>query len=281
MLYCDIAVDGNTICAGVPCLLSELIKAYKHLDFSGDLTFFDSKGFTNPTWQGLGDRYSLIYFPADGSDNTTIPLEATPSQSVDVILAGQNCTISIYEKNADEWFYSNNGMNLDRLLADIKPISTADGGSVGSIKTDPYFTIFVQSYEDRPWRGQDPTYQTTEFFIPGYDQHDTSVYDVIITRYNGYNEDIKLYIPGANKDPDTWWSALLDVDIYEYDIGGSGVIEVPMPLDYAVMLYAGRKPWWDKLGYVYGPIVAVGSDGMVVCSNRWGIKPVYIHGGGG
>jgi hypothetical protein len=60
----------------------------------GELFFADSQGNKDPEWTGLADRYQLFFFPSDGTPPSEIPLQAEPSQNVNVILEGQNCTLS-------------------------------------------------------------------------------------------------------------------------------------------------------------------------------------------
>lgn len=98
MLYCDLAVDSTPIWYGVLCLDRTLIKSRMYLGFIGELFFADSQGLQDPEWSELGSRYKLLFFPADGSPATEIPLDAEPNQITNVILQDQNCTISLYER---------------------------------------------------------------------------------------------------------------------------------------------------------------------------------------
>ena len=97
MLYCDLLVDSVVIWSGVVCMNLVNIVSAAYLAFSGDLMFFDTQGNSDPTFDGLGDRYHLMY-TAPGADPLQIPLDAVPSQRFDVALNGQNCTIAIYER---------------------------------------------------------------------------------------------------------------------------------------------------------------------------------------
>ena len=96
MLYCDLILNGVTAWVGVPCLNSVRINSQPYIGFIGDLLFIDLTGLDDPTWDGLADRYCLLYFPADGSSTVQIPLQALPSQQVALVLGSQNCVFSFY-----------------------------------------------------------------------------------------------------------------------------------------------------------------------------------------
>ena len=99
MIYCDLTIDGTTIWTGVPCMNGVHLKSYPYLPFVGDLLFTDLQGANDPTWDGLGSRYILLYFQ-DAQDNQMVPLQAIPSQQLDVSLGGQNCTLAFYVREA-------------------------------------------------------------------------------------------------------------------------------------------------------------------------------------
>jgi len=98
-LYCDLAIDGTTLWTGVVCLNNTIIDSYPYLGFVGHLGFTDYQGATDPLYPGLGPggRYALLYYQA-GQDALQVPLQAIPAQQLDVVLGGQNCSISIYQK---------------------------------------------------------------------------------------------------------------------------------------------------------------------------------------
>ncbi|MGY0156349.1 phage baseplate plug family protein [Edwardsiella tarda] len=60
-LYMDLTVDGNPIMQGVPCYYGNRMVRYSYLGFKGDLVFLDANGQSDPTWDGLGERYQLFY----------------------------------------------------------------------------------------------------------------------------------------------------------------------------------------------------------------------------
>ena len=100
MLYCDLTLNGTSIWYGVPCLNSVDINSFRYLGFTGKLIFIDTTGINDPTYEGLADRYILFYFADDVTPGVQVPLQATPSQQLSIVLNGQDCVISIYEKNA-------------------------------------------------------------------------------------------------------------------------------------------------------------------------------------
>ena len=102
MLYCDLSIDGTIIWTGIPCVCGMWIKDRDYIPFVGDLVFADTQGYHNPTYDGLESRYLLLYVSPDGPPNYQVPLQALPFQSVGVILGGQNCTLTFYDKAADE-----------------------------------------------------------------------------------------------------------------------------------------------------------------------------------
>jgi len=60
-LFFDLTVNGNDIVNTMICLnLVGLIRE-AYLGFQGQLTFFDTQGTNDPTYDGLGARYQLVY----------------------------------------------------------------------------------------------------------------------------------------------------------------------------------------------------------------------------
>lgn len=59
----NVLVIGGTICQN----LNRLVRS-TYLGFIGDLMFIDNQGTSDPTYDGLGTRYSLMYL--DASDLT-------------------------------------------------------------------------------------------------------------------------------------------------------------------------------------------------------------------
>lgn len=60
-LYVDLYVNDALIIGGVIAQNLNRIVRSKYLGFTGDLYFFDTMGRSDPTWQGLNDRFVLIY----------------------------------------------------------------------------------------------------------------------------------------------------------------------------------------------------------------------------
>jgi hypothetical protein len=99
MLFCDLSIGTSVIWSGVPCLNGVDISTGLHLGFVGDLVFLDTMGSDDPAYSGLDGRFILLYIPGDGSGNSVIPLQAIPSQQVSIVLNGQNCIFSFYDKD--------------------------------------------------------------------------------------------------------------------------------------------------------------------------------------
>ena len=104
MIYCDLSINDIVIWSGVPCLNGVSIKSSSYIPFSGNLIFFDNQKNSDPTYDQLGTRYLLTFISATADPATStsfmqfVPLQPIPSQVVHVVLDGQNCTLSIYEK---------------------------------------------------------------------------------------------------------------------------------------------------------------------------------------
>jgi hypothetical protein len=60
-LFMTIAVNGTQIIGGVICLNLNRIVRSAYLGFLGDFVWLDSQGTSDPSYQGLGTRYQLIY----------------------------------------------------------------------------------------------------------------------------------------------------------------------------------------------------------------------------
>lgn len=99
MLYCDAIVNGKVAWTGVPCLNGVPINLRAYLGLEGKLVFLDSTGSADPYYEGLADRFLLLYV-LPGQENLQVPLKAVPAQQFDVVLADQNCTLSLYTREA-------------------------------------------------------------------------------------------------------------------------------------------------------------------------------------
>lgn len=60
-LFFDLSANGNDIVNTMICLnLVGLIRE-EYLGFQGQLVFLDTEGTSDPTYDGLGTRYHLVY----------------------------------------------------------------------------------------------------------------------------------------------------------------------------------------------------------------------------
>lgn len=65
-LYFDLIKDGENIVNGIVCLNQNKLVPYRCTGFDGQLFFVDSQGMQDPTFEGLGTRFVLLY---DDGDN--------------------------------------------------------------------------------------------------------------------------------------------------------------------------------------------------------------------
>lgn len=63
--FCDLVSGGVTLLTTVLCHDRDRIVRYSYLGFSGDLSFVDVQGRTDPYYTGFGTRYFLAYFTPD------------------------------------------------------------------------------------------------------------------------------------------------------------------------------------------------------------------------
>ena len=68
-LYADLLVDSEPIFVGAICQNLQWVNQSPSPVFSGGLIFVDSLGEEAPRWDGLGSRWSLLYFDADEAEN--------------------------------------------------------------------------------------------------------------------------------------------------------------------------------------------------------------------
>lgn len=65
-VFVDLYVANSLVIGGVIARNLNLIVLSAYLGFIGDLMFIDNQGWSDPTYTGLGTRYSLAYLtPAD------------------------------------------------------------------------------------------------------------------------------------------------------------------------------------------------------------------------
>lgn len=63
-LYMDVLLNGAVIVQGIRCQYNNKIVREAYSGFIGDFTFTDTQGTNDPTYDGLGARYQLIYLEA-------------------------------------------------------------------------------------------------------------------------------------------------------------------------------------------------------------------------
>jgi hypothetical protein len=59
--YLDLTVGATPILKGILCLHGEKLNTSPNIDFSGSLYFVDTQAQEPPQWEGLGDRWVLVY----------------------------------------------------------------------------------------------------------------------------------------------------------------------------------------------------------------------------
>lgn len=65
-LYVDLYVNNTLIIGGVVAWNLNVIVRNSYLGFIGDLAFYDTQGEEDPSYDGLGSRFVLMYlFPSD------------------------------------------------------------------------------------------------------------------------------------------------------------------------------------------------------------------------
>ncbi|MFP3187361.1 MAG: hypothetical protein RXR52_41425 [Paraburkholderia sp.] len=63
-LYLDLAINNVPIKSGIVCRDRVRLIRHPYLGFVGDLMFADTQGTSDPTYDGLGARYLLVYLEA-------------------------------------------------------------------------------------------------------------------------------------------------------------------------------------------------------------------------
>ncbi len=64
-LYADLTCNDVEIFAGRLCTLGTKLNCYPTTNFQGSLFFFDNFGKQDPQYEGLGDRWTLIFSYSD------------------------------------------------------------------------------------------------------------------------------------------------------------------------------------------------------------------------
>lgn len=63
-LYIDVSSGGVALVTGKLCRDRVKLIRHAYLGFVGDLCFIDTQGASDPSYEGLGDRYLLVYLEA-------------------------------------------------------------------------------------------------------------------------------------------------------------------------------------------------------------------------
>lgn len=63
-VYLDLSVNDAPIVSGVVCRDRVALVRDTYLGFIGDLSFFDTQGVSDPSSDGFGTRYQLVYLEA-------------------------------------------------------------------------------------------------------------------------------------------------------------------------------------------------------------------------
>lgn len=65
-MFMDLTLNGVTLMTEVLCRSWILLVRQAYLGFTGDLCFTDAQGTADPSWDGLGARWNLLYLaPTD------------------------------------------------------------------------------------------------------------------------------------------------------------------------------------------------------------------------
>lgn len=62
-LFADVYLKDAAIVTSVLCLNNVRIVRERYRGFVGDLAFWDTQGDADPSYDGLGTRYQLVYVP--------------------------------------------------------------------------------------------------------------------------------------------------------------------------------------------------------------------------
>lgn len=64
-VFMDINADGVDISVGTIARDAVPLISREYAGFSGNLLFIDSQGSADPSYEGLGDRFALVYLTAE------------------------------------------------------------------------------------------------------------------------------------------------------------------------------------------------------------------------
>ncbi|EIF30971.1 hypothetical protein BCh11DRAFT_06483 [Burkholderia sp. Ch1-1] len=63
-VYLDLSVNDAPVVSGVICRDRVALVRDAYLGFTGDLSFFDTQGVSDPSYEGFGARWQLVYLEA-------------------------------------------------------------------------------------------------------------------------------------------------------------------------------------------------------------------------
>ena len=75
-LYADLYVGDEPAFLGAVCLNGQKINQSPSAVFSGALVFVDTLGRQHPRWDGLGDRWALVYLNAEEIEGYALVTDA-------------------------------------------------------------------------------------------------------------------------------------------------------------------------------------------------------------
>ncbi len=64
-VFVDVNVDGVDVVVGVIARDAVPLVCREYAGFVGNLIFIDSQGSSDPSYEGFGDRFTLVYLTAD------------------------------------------------------------------------------------------------------------------------------------------------------------------------------------------------------------------------
>lgn len=67
-IFVDVAVDGVAIVTAVIARDAVPLVCREYMGFVGNLLFIDTQGSADPAYEGLGDRFTLVYLTAEEYD---------------------------------------------------------------------------------------------------------------------------------------------------------------------------------------------------------------------
>lgn len=103
MIFCDLDLNNQPVWRGTPCLLGVPLETAPYQGFYGTLIFAPAPGVEgDPSYSGLGSDFVLLFWAEGATTPQEVPLQGIPSQQLSVVLDGQNCTLSFYDRPVPE-----------------------------------------------------------------------------------------------------------------------------------------------------------------------------------